>query len=151
MSNKFWHGIQKLLPWNWFRKPRAVSLILQDKKGNLLLLQRSPFKSYAKGKWETAGGEVFIGESFENAIKRVMLNQLGLNLVNYELVHQNEFSPNELGLQYFVKVFKVSYNGVPKIQDLKDSIRLKWVSPLSLKYYNFTTYTKQDFIYMGLL
>lgn len=48
--------------------------------GNLLLLKRSEKRSIYPNLWESAGGQVFSGESFLDAALRIALQETGLNV-----------------------------------------------------------------------
>ena len=93
----------------------VVHLHIFNNDGHLLLQKRSPNKDIQPGKWDTAvGGHVDYGETTEEALRREVLEELGITdfeakqigkyifesdiekeLVNsYKAVHNGPFTPN---------------------------------------------------------
>lgn len=149
MIRLFLNVFKLFQPWNWFKRNRAVGIILLDNKGRVLLLKRSIYKDYARGKWETPGGELYAYESFENAVDRRVKELLGVRLIDKEFLFENRFSPNEQGISYHAQVFQVLVDGLPQIQDKKDSAKMGWFPLQKLADLRLTIYTRQDFIYLG--
>lgn len=50
------------------------------KNNRLLILQRSQIETVGAGTWETVGGNLHFGESFETALKREFSEEVGLNI-----------------------------------------------------------------------
>jgi len=46
----------------------------------LLIVQRSQIETVGAGTWETVGGNLHFGESFETALKREFSEEVGLNI-----------------------------------------------------------------------
>ncbi|WP_342574275.1 NUDIX domain-containing protein [Solibacillus sp. FSL K6-1781] len=50
------------------------------KNNRLLIVQRSQIETVSAGTWETVGGNLHFGESFETALKREFSEEVGLNI-----------------------------------------------------------------------
>ena len=50
------------------------------KNNKMLIVQRSLFDETGAGTWESIGGKLEFGESFEDALKREFLEEVGLNI-----------------------------------------------------------------------
>lgn len=63
-------------------KPFAlcVRLILFDQHGHILVLKRSPQSNTNPAKWELPGGKIDAGETFDDALKREILEETGFTV-----------------------------------------------------------------------
>ncbi|MES9906374.1 MAG: NUDIX hydrolase [Sedimenticola sp.] len=56
-----------------------VSTLVFDEQGNtILLLKRSQSRSLYRELWESTGGQVFVGETFVEAAKRIAIAEIGV-------------------------------------------------------------------------
>jgi len=64
-------------------KPFAlcVRLILFDNQGHILVLKRSSSSKTNPAKWELPGGKIDAGETFDEALKREILEETGFTVV----------------------------------------------------------------------
>ena len=58
----------------------VAALIWSPKSEKYLLLRRSEQKDYARGSWECVTGRVEQGEGFEDALRREVLEELGIEV-----------------------------------------------------------------------
>ena len=66
--------------------PRAaVSAIIRNAEGKILFLQNAVCP-YFKGSWSLPGGIVEGGQSWNDALKRIVLLQLGIQIVHQRLI-----------------------------------------------------------------
>ena len=76
--------------------------------GKFLITKRAMDKHWAPGWWEVSGGAVLAGEESEDAVKREILEETGLDVTGwdggYEFTYHRE-NPGE-GDNYFVDVYK---------------------------------------------
>jgi len=68
---------------DWF-----VGAILINSQGKVLLQLRTQDAPYYPGYWTLPGGKVEENETLEQALKREIKEELGINLVNYRLFKQ---------------------------------------------------------------
>ena len=57
-----------------------AALVWSPRSKQYLLLQRSPLKDFARGVWECVTGRVDQGEGFEDALRREVLEALGVEV-----------------------------------------------------------------------
>lgn len=58
----------------------AVRALLQNGNGDVLLVRRSPGSRTNPGRWELPGGKVDDGERFDDALRREVLEETGLEI-----------------------------------------------------------------------
>ena len=58
----------------------SVSVLINDGEGRLLLLKRSMKSRFWAGQWETPGGKIDAGESFDQALVRETKEETGLTI-----------------------------------------------------------------------
>lgn len=84
---------------------RVVHVLVFNSKGELLLQKRGMHKDVAPGKWDTSvGGHVMPGEDLLTAVKREMLEELGVVSEKfkflYTYIHSNQYE-SELVYTYW--------------------------------------------------
>jgi len=86
--------------------------------GKFLITKRVKTKAWAPGAWEVSGGAAMAGEESEEAVKREILEETGLDITGWEggyLFSYQRENPGE-GDNYFVDVYR--YCGDFNEQDL---------------------------------
>lgn len=86
----------------------SVLGVIQRPDGKYLLTKRAADKAWAPGWWEVSGGAAIAGETSEEAVKREILEETGLDVTNAEggfLFSYHRENPGE-GDNYFVDVYK---------------------------------------------
>ena len=82
--------------------------VIKHTDGRYLITQRAMDKSWAPGWWEVSGGGVMAGEESEDAVKREILEETGLDVTNsqggYLFTYKRE-NPGE-GDNYVVDVYR---------------------------------------------
>ena len=79
-----------------------------QRQGKYLITKRAADKAWAPGWWEVSGGAAIAGETSEEAVKREILEETGLDVTNAEggfLFSYHRENPGE-GDNYFVDVYK---------------------------------------------
>lgn len=77
---------------------RHVSCWIMNQKGQILLQQRSLTKTKNPGLWSKTGGHVDKGETPDEAIKREVFEEIGLNVKDEDIINIEIFkskNPNE--------------------------------------------------------
>jgi 8-oxo-dGTP diphosphatase len=100
----------------------VVAAALFDASGRVLLAQRPPGKHMAGG-WEFPGGKREPGEERFAALKRELLEEIGVELIEAEplIAYDHEFADRTIRLDLW---FVIEYRGTP--QSLEGQ-SLKWV------------------------
>lgn len=86
----------------------SVLGVIQRPDGKYLITKRAADKAWAPGWWEVSGGAAIDGETSEDAVKREILEETGLDVTNAEggfLFSYHRENPGE-GDNYFVDVYK---------------------------------------------
>ena len=86
----------------------SVLGVIQRPDGKYLITKRAADKAWAPGWWEVSGGAAIAGETSEDAVKREILEETGLDVTNAEggfLFSYHRENPGE-GDNYFVDVYK---------------------------------------------
>ena len=85
----------------------SVLGVIQRPDGKYLITKRAADKAWAPGWWEVSGGAAIAGETSEDAVKREILEETGLDVTNAEggfLFSYHRENPGE-GDNYFVDVY----------------------------------------------
>ena len=86
----------------------SVLGVIQRPDGKYLITKRAADKAWAPGWWEVSGGAAIAGETSEEAVKREILEETGLDVTNAEggfLFSYHRENPGECD-NYFVDVYK---------------------------------------------
>lgn len=74
----------------------SVGALIVNKQGEIFLTKRGAKVTNERGTWEIPGGKVHVGETLEEAIKREMKEEYGVDLVlTYQFPAQNHLIPEE--------------------------------------------------------
>lgn len=106
--------------------------------GKVLLLQESD--SYAegtnKGRWDVAGGRVAPGESFQDCLKREVMEETGLPVHVRGPFYVDEWWPMVNGEQWqVIGIFFIAQAESDGVTLSKDHARFAWVAPESISKY----------------
>ncbi len=125
---------------------RAVAAVVQ--KDNKILLCRRGFACRNQpGKWENAGGGVEDGETNEEAIKREIKEELGVEFILGKILNEDKFKSEDTDWQ--VVLFEGSIVDSPKIMEKDKLIEFAWFDKSELDKIDLASYTKLDFIKLG--
>lgn len=99
---------------DWHMKPgdyhlTVLGVIHRPSDGRFLITQRVMTKSWAPGCWEVSGGGVMAGESSEEAVRREVIEETGIDVKNassggYMFSYRRD-NPDE-GDNYFVDIYR---------------------------------------------
>ena len=107
---------------------RVVAGALFDACGRVLIAQRPPGKHMA-GRWEFPGGKINSGETELEALRRELLEELGVTLEGAERLLELSHDYPERRVQ--LCMWRITaYSGEPCTLDGQ---RLKWVAPAELE------------------
>ena len=111
----------------------SIGMIVDDKFAKVYITQRQKHQSYSDY-WEFPGGKVEKGESFENCVKRELLEEVGITVESMYLFLRKIHKTNEnltINLEFYI-VDK--YSGLPYS---KENQRLQLIEILKLKELKF--------------
>lgn len=108
----------------------AAGLVFRNRK--LLITQRAP-ESHCGGLWEFPGGKREAGESFEDCLKRELLEELGIEVQVLELLEELHHDYPDKSV--YLKFFRCHWvKNEPKTLDCHN---FAWVSCAELANYEF--------------
>lgn len=123
----------------------VVEAIIKNKKGEILLLKRSKENKHYIGKWQLPGGKVEFGEKIDLAIKREILEEIGIKYKDIKLSKvfslENGFS-NGCMKNVFLMVFEAKFFGDIKIG--KDHVEYKFFKINNIKKNSLTLLSKKS-------
>lgn len=107
------------MPSNNNRKQAVVAIIRKSSK--FLLVKRSDYVESAKGYWCPVSGRIENGETQEEALRREVMEEVGLDVVAEEKVceipsHDNKFTLNFWTVKIISGEAKISSNEVGDIR-----------------------------------
>ncbi len=105
------------------KKPKFKVVAGFIEKNNKFLLVQRPFNKKNGGLWEFPGGKVEKDETLENAIKRELKEELGINVLSIESIEKIEYDYGDFFIELYL--FKIK-NFSGKI-DLKEAVNMAWV------------------------
>jgi mutator protein MutT len=109
-----------------------VGCAIIEKKGHLLIAQRSPGSNFG-GWWEFPGGKREGEESFEKCLKREVREELGIDILPYRFLYFTEYTyPKRRVILHFYLCFWVC--GQPVKHGCFD---FRWVKPGELRNFRF--------------
>lgn len=107
----------------------GVGAVIFNQEGKLLLTLRGKKAKNEVGKWEIPGGALEFGETFHQAIKREIKEELDIKIEIIEMLHLTDhLIPEEkqhwVAPSYICKIIK----GTPKIMEPKKCDEIGWFS-----------------------
>ena len=92
---------------------RAVHIFVVNGKSEVLLQQRSMLKDVQPGKWgSSAAGHLDAGEDYEEAARRELGEELGIETEELPLKLVGEIAPSEENGWEFIRLFVTVHSGV---------------------------------------
>lgn len=107
----------------------GVGALIFNAEDKLLLGLRGPLAKNERGKWEIPGGAIQFGETFEEALKREIKEEIGVEIRIIELLHIcDHIIPAEH--QHWVSPTYICeiISGTPTIQEPGKCDALEWFS-----------------------
>jgi isopentenyldiphosphate isomerase len=111
---------------------RVINAFLQNSKGQIWINRRSKkVRIFPGGLDISVGGHVKSGETYEQALKREVKEELSIDLHDGEYCFLQHLSPYQDGVSAFTKLYKIKTNQSPKI-DHHEFVDGYWVTPEQL-------------------
>jgi mutator protein MutT len=124
---------------------QAVGVIITNKEGKILLMQRGPKSRSEHGKWESAGGVIKNRETPEIACKRELKEELGVEVTNLKKLFETQSKNSD----FFVHIFSANIRSIPSIQEPEMCSGIMWVDKNNLSKVELTSYSHEDFVKLG--
>jgi len=94
---------------------RLVGAIIVDKRGQFLLQKKTMDYEHFSGQWGLFGGAIEEGETEKEAIKREVLEEIGIEFENFIFFEKQNYSLKEMEVEEFI--FAVEFN--KKMNEIK--------------------------------
>lgn len=125
---------------------KGVAIIIKNKQGEILLMQRGNKDKPGYNQWENCGGKVEQDEDVVDAVRREVKEELGSEVsINRALFTDNSNPAMP------VYVFEGHLLSEPQITEPEECLGIKWVKPEQLQNMDLVDYTRNDFKHLGLL
>ncbi|OGL95167.1 hypothetical protein A2348_02490 [Candidatus Uhrbacteria bacterium RIFOXYB12_FULL_58_10] len=107
----------------------AVAMVIRD--GNLLLLERRDANPMWDHKWEFPGGKIEEGEHPENAMRREVIEETGLEVIDAEFLglHLHKWYLPDRILQVYLHCFRCGAGEGDIVREERGSYSHVWTKP----------------------
>jgi colanic acid biosynthesis protein WcaH len=108
----------------------SIDLIIRNKEGSILLGKRT--NRPAKGFWFVPGGRVLKNESVDLAYKRLIREELCLDVVSskfkgiYQHFYEDNFSEDDFSTHYLVLAYEIKFDGDLTLLPLEQHSKYEW-------------------------
>lgn len=131
---------------------RAVTVFITNEDGEVLLMKRGEGVEHNRGKWEKPGGKLEEGETPEDAIKREVREEIGVEVELKGILHRGSHTVAENNVTYCDTVFAGSISmGTPQVMEPRKCAALGWFSKNQIDSLELTQYARSDFEKLGWL
>ena len=103
------------------------------KEGKILITQRSFDRPHAPGEWEILTGHVEQGETFEEALKREVMEEVGLEVEVGKPFNTFHFYSQHDNVEHQGVSFLCRYKKGKVVLDKDEQIKFKWTTPKEAK------------------
>lgn len=102
----------------------AVGAFIINDKNQLLIVEKSPYEKVDPGLWTIPGGKVEPKEHIIDALKREVLEEVGIKIEDYQWIGENVFENNQyiFHAQHFLCKTKQT-----NIKLEKSLLKYKWI------------------------
>ena len=108
----------------------SIKVLIRNRSGELLLLQRSMQSKNNPGKWDLPGGKMEESESFDSAVYREVCEETGLNISSIGVAGATESESPTKHVVYLI-LQAVSDSGEVHLSD--EHMNFAWVSASKLR------------------
>jgi len=110
-------------------RPKVGVAVFIFKEDKVLLMKRKSSKKIGDDTWSIPGGHLELFESFEKAVKRETLEEVGIKIKNLKFIDiTNDFYP-KINKHYVTVFYKAEYlSGNPVVKEPNKCKEVKWVS-----------------------
>ncbi len=118
----------------------TVGALVQHTDGRVLIVQTTKWR----GSWGVPGGKVEWGESLEAALKREMMEEVGLHIhgIRFALLQEAVLDFQFEKSAHFILVNYFAYAGSDQISPNQEILKWAWVEPRRAYSYPLNSYTR---------
>jgi nucleoside triphosphatase len=140
-----------------FRQRVIVVPLIRNREGKLLLCKKPPDRGVFPGQWGLPGGGIEPGERMEEALRREIWEELGIEVEDIQRLHFKDGLENKLypGRQdqrvYMIYLLFACWAVDDAIELNEEFAEYAWVSPTELGVYDLNEETRQTFLELDIL
>jgi len=112
----------------------AVGAFILDNKKKLLIVKKSSYEKVDPGLWTIPGGKVNIKEHIIDALKREVLEEVGIKINNFQWIGENVFENNHF---YFHAQHFLCKTKSIRVKLEKSLLEYKWINKSEINNYEF--------------
>lgn len=110
-------------------RPKIGVAVFIFKEDKVLLMKRKSSKKIGDNTWSIPGGHLEMFESFEKAIKRETLEEVGIKIKNLKFIDITNDFYFKADKHYVTIFYKAEYlSGTPEVKEPKKCKEVKWIS-----------------------
>jgi 8-oxo-dGTP diphosphatase len=129
--------------------------IFDDSGERVLLAQRGPAARHEQFKWEGPGGAVDEGESYEDACRREIREELGVDVTLGDLIWEYDEVIDSNGDSWAAQIFKGTISETPSLPEPEKVAGFGWFTQPDVKSLHeaglLADYSVKDFQQLGWL
>jgi nucleoside triphosphatase len=118
----------------------TVGALIEHTDGRILIVQTTKWR----GTWGVPGGKVDLGEPLETALKREMMEEVGLDIydIRFALLQEAVLDPQFMKPAHFVLINYFATSPSDQISPNEEIVKWAWVKPQDAYEYPLNTYTR---------
>ncbi|MDD5290405.1 MAG: NUDIX hydrolase [Patescibacteria group bacterium] len=111
---------------------RVINVFIVNSQGQIWIPRRAANKRIFPSCLDmSVGGHVETGESYEDALKRELQEEVNINLNQAQYTHLGHLTPKENGVSAFMNVYEIKVDQTPNYNE-KDFTEFFWLTPEEL-------------------
>lgn len=122
----------------------SLGAFIVDEKKRLLIVKKSPNEAIDAGLWVIPGGKVKQNENIVNALKREVMEEVGLSIIKYQWIGEDVFKVDD---KYFHAAhFLCKVKSTKKIRLEKNLLEYKWITKSQVSNFQIPRNIKKEII-----
>lgn len=130
---------------------RGCGVYIFDADDRVLLTQRGPKARHEQYRWEGPGGACDDGESYEDAARREIREELGIEIELGEVIADYETVTDSNGTVWEAKVFRATTAQTPILQEPEKCVGFGWFTKEEIPRLSLADYAVKDLEHFGWL
>jgi nucleoside triphosphatase len=140
-----------------FQRRVIVVPLIRNREGKLLLCKKPPDRGVFPGQWGLPGGGIEPGERMEEALRREIREELGIEVEDIKRLHfkdgiEKKLYPDSQDQRVYMIYLLFACRAVDDAIELNEEFaEYAWVSPPELGVYDLNEETRQTFLELDIL
>ena len=140
-----------------FHQRIIVVPLIRNREGKLLLCRKPPDRGVFPNQWGLPGGGIEPGERMEEALRREIREELGIEVEDIQRLHfkdglENKLHPGRQDERVYMIYLLFACRAVDDAIELNEEfIEYAWVSPPELEVYDLNEETRQTLLELDFI